>query len=192
MARPESETVMECASAEEWERWLSANHDAATQVWLRLAKKGASRTTVTRADALEIALCWGWIDGQAAPKDEEYWLQRFTPRTRRSKWSRINREAAEGLIEAGRMKPAGLAAVEAARADGRWDAAYASQREMTVPDDLLRALEGRPAAETFFRGLDARNRYAILYGIHDAKRPETRARRIARFVEMLGRGEKIH
>ena len=123
MARLKVGTIIECASAWQWEQWLAAQHDAATEVWLRLARKGASRVTVTRADALEVALCYGWIDGQAASEDEEYWLQRFTPRTRRSRWSRINRAAAERLIAEGKMKPAGLAAVEAARADGRWDAA---------------------------------------------------------------------
>jgi uncharacterized protein YdeI (YjbR/CyaY-like superfamily) len=159
---------------------------------VRLARKGAGVEGITRAEALEIALCYGWIDGQSRSENERYWLQRFTPRTRRSKWSKINCEAAEALIAAGEMKPAGLAAVEAAKADGRWAAAYASPRHITVPDDLARELAKRPKAEGMFRGSDAQNRYAILYRIHDAKRPETRARRIRKYVDMLDRGETIY
>jgi uncharacterized protein YdeI (YjbR/CyaY-like superfamily) len=184
--------VIEFASARAWEAWLDANHGTAVEAWLRFAKKGGQRVTVTRDEALEIALRYGWIDGQAASQDDAFCLQRFTPRTRRSKWSKINREAAERLIEAGRMEPAGLAAVEAAKADGRWEAAYASPREMTVPDDFVAKLNERPAAERFFRDLSAQNRYAILYRIHDAKRPETRARRIEKFLGMLERGEPFH
>jgi len=184
--------IGEFASAREWSRWLAANHDSTKELWLRLAKKGAEAKTVTRAEALEVALCYGWIDGQARSEDEEFWLQRFTPRTRRSKWSKINREAAEALIAAGKMKPSGLAAVEAAKTDGRWDAAYASPRNIEVPDDLTRELKKRPAARKLFARLNAQNRYAILYRIHDAKRPETRARRIAKYVDMLDRGETIH
>ena len=192
MPGPKVGAVAELASATEWDRWLAKNHASATEIWLRLAKKGTSRKTVTRAEALETALCYGWIDGQARTENEEYWLQRFTPRTRRSKWSKINREAAESLIAEGKMKPAGLAAVEAAKADGRWDAAYASPRTMSVPDDLVRALAERPKAKKLFAGLSAQNRYAILYRIHDAKKPETRARRIDRYVEMLERGQTIY
>lgn len=184
--------VAELRSARDWDRWLARNHDSATELWLRLAKKGADRKTVTRAEALEVALCYGWIDGQSRSENEEYWLQRFTPRRRRSKWSKINCEAAEALIAAGKMKPAGLAAVEAAKADGRWEAAYASPRNMTVPEDLARALARRPRAKKEFSALDAQNRYAILYRIHDAKRPETRARRIEKYVDMLDRGETIY
>src|SRR5690606_15598735 len=141
--------------------------------WLRFAKKGTEAVRVSRADALEAALCYGWIDGQAASQDDEDWLQRFTPRTRRSKWSRINRDAAEELIAAGMMKPAGLAAVEAAKADGRWDAAYASPANIEVPEDLRAALRRSPGVSSFFETLDAQNRYAILYRIDDAKQPET-------------------
>jgi uncharacterized protein YdeI (YjbR/CyaY-like superfamily) len=184
--------VAEFASAREWSRWLAKNHAAAKELWLRLAKKGATKKTVTRAEALEVALCHGWIDGQARTENDEYWLQRFTPRTRRSKWSKINRDAAEALIAAGKMKPAGLAAVEAAKADGRWEAAYASPRNISVPEDLAKELAKRPKAEKLFRSLDAQNRYAILYRIHDAKREETRARRIAKYVDMLERGETIY
>src|SRR5688572_16923438 len=138
--------IGEFASAREWSRWLAKNHASTKELWLRLAKKGARRRTVTRADALEIALCYGWIDGQSRTENEDYWLQRFTPRARRSKWSKINCEAAERLIEAGKMKPSGLAAIEAAKADGRWEAAYASPRNMEVPDDLRRELRNRPKA----------------------------------------------
>jgi uncharacterized protein YdeI (YjbR/CyaY-like superfamily) len=184
--------VGEFTSAAEWSRWLAKNHASATELWLRLAKKGATGKTVTRAEALEVALCYGWIDGQARTENDEYWLQRFTPRTRRSKWSKINRDAAEALIAAEKMKPAGLAAVEAAKADGRWDAAYASPRNMSVPEDLARELAKRPKAKKLFSSLGAQNRYAILYRIQDAKRPETRARRIAKYVDMLDRGETIY
>jgi uncharacterized protein YdeI (YjbR/CyaY-like superfamily) len=183
--------VFEFASRDEWRTWLSANHASAREAWLRLAKKGAEAVTVSRAEALEVALCYGWIDGQAASQDEVYWLQRFTPRTGRSKWSRINRAAAEELIQAGKMQPAGLAAVEAAKADGRWDSAYAPPSTIEVPEDLLARLAESPAAKSAFRSLDARNRYAILYRIQDAKKPDTRARRIEKFVGMLERGERI-
>jgi uncharacterized protein YdeI (YjbR/CyaY-like superfamily) len=184
--------VLECASAEEWEEWLAANHDSAREVWLRLAKKGSGAVTVTKAEALETALMYGWIDGKAASQDHSYWLQRFTPRARRSKWSKINCEAVEDLIAAGRMKPAGLAAVEAARSDGRWEAAYAPPSTIEVPGDFLEKLEQNRAAHAFFERLDAQNRYAILYRIADAKKQETRARRIAKFVGMLERGETIY
>src|SRR5690606_8128329 len=184
--------VIECASAAEWEAWLEQHHASEPEVWLRLAKKGDGARTVSRAEALEVALCYGWIDGLARTQDERYWLQRFTPRTRRSKWSKINCEAAEALIRAGRMKPAGLAAVEAAKADGRWAAAYAPPSEIEVPADLAAALAENPRAAAFFRELDSRNRYSILYRIQDAKKPETRARRIEKFVAMLARGETIH
>jgi uncharacterized protein YdeI (YjbR/CyaY-like superfamily) len=161
-------------------------------VWLRFAKKGSKAVTASRADALEVALCYGWIDGQARSQDDDYWLQRFTPRTRRSKWSKINREAVAALIREGKMRPAGMAAVEAAQADGRWDAAYAPPSSIEAPEDLLIALKQNAKAEAFFQSLNAQNRYAILYRIQDAKRPETRTRRIEKFVGMLERGEKIH
>jgi uncharacterized protein YdeI (YjbR/CyaY-like superfamily) len=184
--------VAEFASAREWSRWLAMHHASAKELWLRLAKKGTAGKTVTRAEALEVALCHGWIDGQARTENDEYWLQRFTPRTRRSKWSKINRDAAEALIAAGKMKPAGLAAVEAAKADGRWDAACASPRTMRVPEGLAKALAKRPKAMKKFRSSSAQNRYAILHRIEDAKRSETRARRIAKYVDMLDRGETIY
>ncbi|MCI0432730.1 MAG: YdeI/OmpD-associated family protein [Gemmatimonadetes bacterium] len=192
MARLKIDRVLECASVDEWEAWLAKHHASESEAWLRLARKGSRAVTVSRAEALEVALCYGWIDGQARSQDEKYWLQRFTPRTRRSKWSKINCEAADALIREGKMQPAGLAAVEAAKADGRWAAAYAPPSTIEVPPDLREALEQNPRAGAFFRELDAQNRYAILYRIHDAKKPETRARRIEKFVAMLARGETIH
>jgi uncharacterized protein YdeI (YjbR/CyaY-like superfamily) len=149
-------------------------------------------TTVTYAEALQVALCFGWIDGQARGLDETYYLQRFTPRTTRSKWSKINRDHVARLTKAGRMRPAGVAAVEAAKADGRWDAAYDSPSTASVPDDLQAELDASPKAAAFFATLSSANRYAILYQIQDAKRPETRARRIAKYVGMCERGETVH
>lgn len=184
--------VLQFTLPSEWDAWLADNHSTAPEAWLRLAKKGAEAVTLSRADALEVALFYGWIDGQAASQDQQYWLQRFTPRTKRSKWSKINCEAAEALIRSGKMKPAGLAAVEAAKADGRWGAAYAPPSTIEVPADLLRRLEESPKAEAFFTSLSSQNRYAILYRIQDAKRPETRERRIRKFVAMLERGETIY
>jgi uncharacterized protein YdeI (YjbR/CyaY-like superfamily) len=177
------------ASPKDWERWLEANHDAGG-VWIKMAKKGSGIASVTHAEALEIALCFGWIDGQRKGLDDQFFLQRFTPRRPRSNWSRINREKAELLIAAGRMRPSGLAEVERARADGRWEAAYEPQSTARVPDDLQRELDARPDVERFFASLDSRNRYAILYRLQDAKRPETRARRLAEFVAMLEEGRK--
>jgi uncharacterized protein YdeI (YjbR/CyaY-like superfamily) len=173
-----------------WANWLEAHHGDDAGVWLKFAKKGTGVTTVTYAEALEVALCFGWIDAQVKRLDETYYLQRFTPRRARSKWSKLNREAATRLIEAGSMRPPGLAEVERAKADGRWDAAYDSPATATVPDDLELALARNKKARESFATLTKSQRYLILYRIQDAKRPETRARRIAQFVEMLARGEK--
>jgi uncharacterized protein YdeI (YjbR/CyaY-like superfamily) len=175
-----------------WEGWLEANHAESAGVWLKIAKKASGIETVTHAEALEVALCFGWIDGQRKAFDEIHFLQRFTPRTRKSTWSRINRESAERLIAAGKMRPAGLAAVEAARADGRWEVAYEPQSRATVPEDLQRELDAHPRAAAFFASLDSRNRYSILYRLQDAKRPETRARRLERFVAMLEKHRKLY
>jgi uncharacterized protein YdeI (YjbR/CyaY-like superfamily) len=180
------------ADAGAMEAWLERHGAGSAGFWLRLFKKGAEVPTVTRDDAIDAALCFGWIDGQKRALDDDYWLQRFTPRRAGSRWSRINREKALALIEAGRMRPAGLAEVERARADGRWEAAYAGARTIAVPEDLAAALAANPAAAAFFATLDGANRYAVLYRVQDAKRPETRARRIATFVGMLARGEKLH
>jgi uncharacterized protein YdeI (YjbR/CyaY-like superfamily) len=175
----------------EWESWLEANHDTSPGVWLTLAKKGSDAVAISRDDALEVALCYGWIDGQAASAGASSWLQRFTPRRRRSRWSRINREAATRLIEAGLMRPAGLAQVEAALADGRWEAAYASPRTMTVPADLQARLDADPIARARFDALDRASRYSVLYRIEEAKRAETRARRIEKYVGMLRAGQAV-
>jgi uncharacterized protein YdeI (YjbR/CyaY-like superfamily) len=180
------------ASQREWERWLEAHHATSKAVWVKIAKKASGIETVTHAEALESALCYGWIDSQRLPHDDRFFLQRFTPRGRRSKWSRRNRDKATDLLEQGRMTPAGRAQIEQAQADGRWDAAYAGQSAATVPDDLQRELDAHPAAREFFATLDSRNRYAILYRVQDAKRPETRARRIAKYVAMLSAREKLY
>lgn len=184
--------ILAFASAAEWEAWLDEHHASAAGVWLRLARKGSGIESVSRSDALDAALCYGWIDGQAASLDDHFWLQRFTPRTASSKWSKVNQQKVEKLIEAGRMRPAGLAEIERAKRDGRWDRAYDSPSTAAVPDDLRRALDENPRAREFFDRLDSRNRYAILHRIQTAKRAETRARRIEKFVAMLDAGETLY
>lgn len=184
--------ILAFASQEEWEAWLEREHAASDGVWLRFAKKGSGVPSVVFAEALEVALCYGWIDSQAGSLDERFYLQKFTPRRARSKWSRINRDKVALLTKQGRMKPAGLAQVELAKKDGRWQAAYASPRNATVPDDLRRALDESPQAAEFFATLNKSNRFAILYQLQDAKKPETRLRRLEKFVAMLERGEKLY
>ncbi len=184
--------ILPFATRGAWEAWLDEHHAASEGLWLKIAKKGAGIETVSYPEALEVALCYGWIDGQKASFDDRYWLQRFTPRRSRSKWSKVNRQKATELIERGAMKPAGLREVERAKADGRWDAAYDAQSTATVPDDLRRKLDENPEAAAFFATLDSRNRYAILFRIQDCKRPETRARRIEKFVAMLVKHEKLY
>lgn len=180
------------ASADAWAAWLAEEHASSDGIWLKIAKKGAGVASVTYAEALDVALCYGWIDGQKGRAEEGFWLQRFTPRRARSKWSEVNRAKVTALMEAGRMHPAGLREVERAKSDGRWDAAYAPQSTATVPDDLAAALAADDGAREFFATLDSANRYAVLFRIQDAKRPETRARRITQFVEMLARHEQLH
>jgi uncharacterized protein YdeI (YjbR/CyaY-like superfamily) len=180
------------ASREDWAAWLAEHHEDADGVWLKLAKKGSGIASVTQAEAVEVALCFGWIDGQAKPVDDDHWLQRFTPRRARSRWSKRNRDRALQLIANGEMHPAGLREVERAKADGRWDAAYEGPRTATVPDDLQAALDADDEARAFFATLDSANRYAILYRVQDAKKPETRARRIEKYVAMLREHRKIH
>jgi uncharacterized protein YdeI (YjbR/CyaY-like superfamily) len=175
-----------------WTRWLDERHGSSDGVWLKIAKKASGIPTVTHPEALEDALCYGWIDGQRAPHDESFFLQRFTPRAKRSKWSQINRDKATSLIEHGRMKPAGLAQVDAAKQDGRWEAAYAPQSSQAIPEDFQQALEQNPKAHEFFNTLRGARRYSFLYRIQDAKRPETRARRIKEFVTMLAEGRTHH
>ncbi|MDQ3992400.1 MAG: YdeI/OmpD-associated family protein [Actinomycetota bacterium] len=189
---PESLPTLAFHTADEWRAWLAEHHQTEDGAWLRFAKKGSGIPSPTYDEALEVALCFGWIDDQARGLDERYHLQRFTPRRKRSKWSKRNREKATALIASGRMQPAGLREVERAKADGRWDAAYDSPSTAQVPDDLQAELDRNSAAREFFETLDAQNRYAILHRVQDAKRPETRARRIAKFVEQLSRGERVH
>jgi uncharacterized protein YdeI (YjbR/CyaY-like superfamily) len=171
---------------------LSKNHETSQGIWLELAKKESGLKSVSRPDALEVALCYGWIDGQAASVDEKRWRQRFTPRRARSKWSEINCATVERLHAEGRLAPAGVRAMEAAKRDGRWEAAYASPRSIVVPEDLTCALRDNPRAARAFAELNSQNRYAILYRLQDAKKAETRQRRLATFIRMLEAGETLH
>lgn len=175
-----------------FEAWLEQHGEDTDEVWVRFAKKGSGAATVTYDEALEAALCFGWIDGKALGLDERFYLQRFTPRRKRSIWSKRNTEKAEALIAAGRMRPAGLRQVEAARADGRWEAAYEGSAAAAVPEDFRRELDANAAAAEFFATLKGQNRYAILYRIQTAKRPETRAKRIREFVAMLAERRTLY
>ncbi|MFF2526151.1 YdeI/OmpD-associated family protein [Streptomyces liangshanensis] len=180
-------------SAEDFEAWLVEHQGSVDGIWLRLRKKTPGVVTFDYAQALDVALCHGWIDGQKRKAAEDtHWLQRFTPRRARSKWSKINRDKVEALIASGRMREAGLAEVTRAKADGRWEAAYEGSRTISVPDDLAAALAAEPVAAEFFATLDSRNRFSILHQVHDAKKPETRARRIAKYVAMLAERKKIY
>lgn len=180
------------ASQAAFAEWLAEQADDAPGAWLRFSKKGAGVTSLTKAEAIDAALCHGWIDGQLDKYDEASWLIRFTPRKARSKWSEVNRTRAIELIAAGQMQPRGLVEVERAKADGRWEAAYAPASTATVPEDLAEALEQNPEAKAFFEGLTGADRYAVLYRIGAVKKPETRARKITEFVAMLARGETLH
>ncbi len=184
--------IMRFERQQDWKAWLDANHAASSGVWLRLAKKASGAPSVSYAEALEAALCYGWIDGQKQSYDTDSWLQKFTPRGAKSIWSKVNRAKALALIERGQMKPAGLAAIERARQDGRWEAAYDSPSGATVPSDLQAALDRNGRAKAFFATLDRRNRYAILFRIQTAKRAETRARRVQQFIQMLEQHETLH
>lgn len=175
-----------------WEHWLTQHGETSAGIWLRLAKKGKGPPSLTYGQAVESALCHGWIDGQKKAESDDYWLQRFTPRTAKSIWSKLNCDRVEALIAAGRMLPSGMREIERAKADGRWAAAYTSPSNSVVPDDLQAALDANPKARAFFATLSGRNRYAILFRLQNAKRPETRLRKIEEFVGMLGRGETIH
>jgi uncharacterized protein YdeI (YjbR/CyaY-like superfamily) len=179
-------------SSGEFERWISSQPANASGLWVKFAKKGSGIRSLSKAEAINVALCHGWVDGQLDRYDDAHWLIRFTPRRVKSKWSQINRTRAIRLIEEGRMREAGLRQVEAAKADGRWDVAYAPASTAKVPVDLQAALDGNPKAAAFFATLTGVNRYAILYRIGAVKKPETRARKIASFVAMLERGETIH
>ena len=180
------------ADASGWREWLSEHHESPTGVWLALAKKGTlAPTTLTYDQALEEALCYGWIDGQARRRDASTYLQRFTPRRARSRWSQRNVGIVTRLVTEGRMHPAGLAEVERAKRDGRWDAAYAGRAGIETPPDLAAALAAEPRAQEMFDILTKQNLHAVVYRIESAKRPDTRARRIAQFVAMLARGETV-
>jgi len=184
--------MMTFESKKLWAVWLSRQHNTSNGVWLKLAKKDSGIPSVTYDEAVDVALCYGWIDGEKKGFDDKYWLQRFTPRGPKSIWSKINTEKAERLIASGEMKPSGLRAIEAARRDGRWDAAYASQKNMTVPQDFQVALAKNKKAKESFGALNSANRYAILFRIHNVKKTQTRKKRIQQFIEMLERGEKIY
>jgi uncharacterized protein YdeI (YjbR/CyaY-like superfamily) len=187
-----AEIELACATQDHWDKWLSKHHATSSGVWLVLHKKVSSEPSVTYLEAVETALAWGWIDAKKMAKDEISWVQRFTQRTAKSPWSKINRDKALALIASGAMRPPGLAEVERAQKDGRWEAAYDSAKTSTVPDDLAKALGANRRAAAFFDKLDRTNRYAILYRVQTAKKPETRAARIAQFVDMMARGETLH
>jgi uncharacterized protein YdeI (YjbR/CyaY-like superfamily) len=182
-------TFRSCA---DWEAWLAKNHASSKGLWLKLTKKGSGQKSVTYDEAVEAALCYGWIDGQKKPLDDGFWLQKFTPRGPKSIWAKRNREKAERLIESGRMTLAGQKVVEDAQRDGRWVAAYDSPRTAEVPPDLQKELDYNPKAKAFFASLDGANRYAVLFRIQTAKKETSRAERIHQFVRMMERGEKIH
>ena len=177
-------------SQDAWAAWLDEHHSSSDGVWIKIAKKASGIPSVTYAQAVEVALSYGWIDGQMKRIDEDFFVQKFTPRRARSKWSKVNIGKVEALIAAGKMQPAGLAEIERAKADGRWDAAYDSPSTATVPSDLEQALGQVPGAKEEFGKLTSSQRYFILYSLQDAKRPETRAKRIAKYVDMLSRGER--
>jgi uncharacterized protein YdeI (YjbR/CyaY-like superfamily) len=181
-----------CKDKKCWTNWLTKHHATSSGVWLQIAKKDSGRASISYPDALEAALCQGWIDGQKKSLDTQSWLQKFTPRRAKSIWSKVNREKAMALTAAGQMQAAGLAEVDRAKADGRWDAAYDAQSTATLPEDLAALLDKDPAARIFFETLDSRNRYAILFRLQTAPKTETRERRLAQFLGMLSRGEKIH
>lgn len=183
---------LEFETQRDWTAWLKKNHASSEGVWLRFRKKSSSTTSVTYAEALDVALCYGWIDGQKKAGDSETFLQRFTPRGPRSIWSKINREKVLALIEAGQMQPAGHAAIDRAKENGNWEAAYDSFKTKTIPPDLQAALDANPRAKAFYETLKSNNRYAILWRVQTAKKPETRARRIETFVTMLENGETLH
>jgi uncharacterized protein YdeI (YjbR/CyaY-like superfamily) len=179
-------------SKKKWADWLARQHDKSAGVWLKLGKKGTGIPSITYEEALDVALCYGWIDGQKGSFDDKYWLQKFTPRGSKSIWSKINTGKAEKLIASGEMKPAGLKAIELAKRDGRWAAAYESQKIISIPTDFQAALDKNKKAKAFFATLNSANRYSFLFRIQTARKAETRAKRIRQFVEMLEKGGKFH
>lgn len=192
MEKPKELPVISFESKKKWSDWLVKQHDKSSGLWLKLAKKDSGIPSITYEEALDVALCYGWIDGQKKGFDDKYWLQKFTPRGARSIWSKINTEKVERLIASGEMKPAGMRAIEAAKQDGRWDAAYASQKNSAMPDDFQAALDKNKKAKAFFATLKSAERYSFLFRIQTAKKAETRAKRIQQFLEMLENGESIH
>lgn len=184
--------IIEFESAAEWEKWLAENHAQPAGIWLRIFKKSSNMLSVTYAEALDEALCYGWIDGQKNKYDDESWLQKFTPRRGKSIWSKINTQHVERLNTAGKIQPAGLAEIEAAKADGRWQQAYDSHWNMTVPEDFLRVLDKNLEAKAFFETLNKTNVYSIVFRLQTAKRAETREKRMKAILEMLSSGEKFH
>ena len=190
--KPTELPIVPFANKKKWASWLARQHEKSSGVWLQLAKKDSGIPSVTYEEAVDVALCYGWIDGQKKSYDNRYWLQKFTPRGPKSIWSKINTKKAEQLIASGEMQPAGLKAVEAARQDGRWEAAYASQKNISIPEDFQAALDQSKKAKASFAALKSAERYSILFRIQTAKKPETRAKRIQQFVEMLEKNEKIH
>ena len=192
MKNSDNVPIMSFETQHDWEVWLKVHHAETRGIWLKIAKKGALEPSVSYAEALDSALCYGWIDGQKAAFDDKYWLQKFTPRTAKSIWSKVNCDKAEALIAEGRMQPAGLRQVELAKSDGRWERAYESQSKIMIPDDFQSALDSNPKARDFFNTLDSANRYAFLFRIQAAKKPETRSAKIQKFVEMLHQQQKLH
>jgi uncharacterized protein YdeI (YjbR/CyaY-like superfamily) len=184
--------IVECADDAQWERWLQDHHAECSDAWVKIAKKGSGVTTVHYPEVLDTAICFGWIDAVRRPLDETYFLQRFTRRGPRSRWSQVNREKAEALIAAGRMRPSGHAQVEAARADGRWDAAYEPQSRASIPADFQEALDAEPEARAFFSTLRGQKRYAFLYRLHNVKTQTARDRRIANYIELLREGRTLN
>jgi uncharacterized protein YdeI (YjbR/CyaY-like superfamily) len=189
---PRDLPVIAFSSQQAFDVWLGSQPGDCRGLWLKVAKKSSGIASISRAEAVDSALCHGWIDGQLDSFDGDYWLIRFTPRQSTSKWSEINRARAQALVVLGRMRSAGLKEIERAKKDGRWDAAYAAQSTAQVPDDLARALAKSKKAKAFFETLDSKNRFAILYRVHGAKKPETRAARIEKFVAMLVEGETLY
>ena len=192
MKKAETLPIISFETQQGWERWLTEHHTDTDGLWLKIAKKEAGISSVNYAEALESAICYGWIDGQKASFDDKYWLQKFTPRRAKSIWSKVNCSKALALIAEGRMQPAGIRQVELAQADGRWESAYESQSKITIPDDFQKELDNNPKAQEFFTTLNSVNRYAILFRIQTANKPETRSARISTFIEMLSNNQKLH
>jgi uncharacterized protein YdeI (YjbR/CyaY-like superfamily) len=192
MSNPTELPTLPFANKKKWADWLARQYEKSPGVWLKIAKKDSGFPTVSYEEALDVALCHGWIDGQKKGFDDKYWLQKFTPRGAKSIWSKINTEKAERLIADGQMKPAGLKAIEAAKLDGRWAAAYASQKNISIPQDFQMALDKNTKAKAFFSTLKSAERYSFLFRIQNTKKPETRARKIQEFIELLEMGQKLH